>query len=114
VQANAKRGFNRLFAVLTPIWIIFCLFVYPIHRHAQAEKIEKTEFMSCWQESHPPDFKGCADYARLKAGTDMWSLRAFYTRESWLLALVVVAVPLLAYGCCRVLVWVWRGFMSAS
>jgi len=90
------------------------LFVYPIHRHAQAEKIEKTEFMSCWQESHPPDFKGCADYARLKAGTDMWSLRAFYTRESWLLALVVVAVPLLAYGCCRVLVWVWRGFMSAS
>jgi len=92
LQANVGRGFNRLLAVLTPIWVIYCVLVYPMQRHAQAEKIEKTEFLSCWQESHPPDIKTCTDYARLKAGTDMWALRAFYTRESWFLALVVVGL----------------------
>ncbi len=104
-MANVERGW-------TPVRIIYCLFVYPMQRQAQAEKIEKTELLSCWQESNPPDYKGCADYARLKAGTDMWSLRAFYTRESWFLALVVAGVPLLAYGCSRVLGWVWRGFIQ--
>lgn len=103
-----ERGFRRLFAVLTPLWIVYCLFVYPLQRHAQAEKIEKTAFMSCWQET--PDFKGCTDWARIKAGTDLWTLKAFYARESWLLALVVVTVPLFAYALCRVVVWVWYGF----
>jgi hypothetical protein len=112
MQANVKRGFSRLFAVLTPLWIVFCLFVYPMQQRAHAEKVEKIEFLSCWQESQPPDMKGCADYARLKAGTDMWSLRAFYARESWFLALVVVLVPLLVYGCFRIAAWVLRGFMS--
>jgi len=53
------------------------------------------------------------EYARLKAVTDDWTLKAFYTRESWLLALVVVGVPVLAYGCCRALVWVYRGFVPS-
>jgi hypothetical protein len=113
MEANVKRGLRRLFAVLTPLWIVYCLFIYPLQRHAQAEKIEKTEFLSCWRESNPPDFKGCTEWARLKAGTDMWSLRAFYTRESWFLGLIVVVVPPLAYGFCRMALWVWRGFMAA-
>jgi hypothetical protein len=113
MRANVKRGLNRLFAVLTPIWIVYCLIVYPMQRYAQAEKVEKAEFQSCWQESKPPDFKACADYARLKAGTDMWSLRAFYNRESWFLLLVVLGVPFFVYAVCRVLVWVWHGFMPA-
>jgi hypothetical protein len=108
-----KRGLRRLFALVTPLWIAYCLFVYPMQRRAQAEKIEKTEFMGCWQESNSPDFKGCAEWARLEAGTDLWTLKAFYARESWLLALVVMIVPLLAYGLCRATVWVWRGFMPA-
>jgi predicted secreted protein len=39
MQANVKRGFNRLFAVLTAVWIVYCLVVYPIQRRAQAEKV---------------------------------------------------------------------------
>lgn len=80
-----KRGLNRLFAVLTPLWMVYCLLVYPMQRRVQAEKVERTEFTSCWQRT--PDFKGCADWARVKAGADLWTLRAFYTRESWLLAM---------------------------
>ena len=38
---------------------------------------------------------------------EMWSLKAYYARESWFLGLVVVAIPLLAYA---VGLWVWRGF----
>jgi hypothetical protein len=107
-----KRGLRRLFVVLTPIWIAYCLIVYPMHRRAQAEKIERTEFMGCYQQT--PDFKGCADWARIKAGADLWTLKAFYARESWFLALVVVMVPLLAYGLCRVAVWVAHGFAQAA
>jgi hypothetical protein len=107
-----KRGLKRLFAVLTPLWIVYCLFVYPMQRRARAEKIEKIELMNCLHET--PDLKdtnwGCTDWARLKAGTDLWTLRAFYARESWLIALVVVVVPFMAYGFCRVTVWVCRGF----
>jgi hypothetical protein len=107
-----KRGFKRLFAVLTPLWIVYCLFVYPMQRRAQAEKIEQHEFQDCYQGT--PDLKGCSDWAKIKAGTDLWTLRAFYSRESWFLALVVVLVPLLAYGCCRVIVWVAHGFAPSS
>jgi hypothetical protein len=28
MKANIKRGFNRLFAVLTAAWVLYCLFVY--------------------------------------------------------------------------------------
>jgi hypothetical protein len=87
--------------VLTPLWVSYCLFVYPIQRRVRAAKIENAEFMSCWQQT--PDMKGCADWARVKAGTDLWTLRVFYARESWFLALVVAAVRLLAYGFCRVI-----------
>jgi hypothetical protein len=107
-----KRGFNRLLVVLTPLWVVYCLFVYPMQRRAEAEKVEKAEFANCWRQI--PDFKGCADWARVKAGTDLWTLRAFYARESWLLALVVAIVPLFAYGLFRVTVWVVHGFARAS
>lgn len=33
--ANVKRGFNRLFVVLTPIWVVYCLLVYPMQRLAK-------------------------------------------------------------------------------
>ena len=98
--------------MLTPLWFIYCLLVYPIQRRAQPEQVEKTEFMKCWQETSPPYSKGCAEWARVEAGTELWTLRAFYARESWLLALVLVVVPLLAYGFCSVSVWVGRGFMA--
>jgi hypothetical protein len=116
MQANVKRGFNRLFVLLVPVWVAYCLIVYPMQQQIHAEKAEKAEFLQCWQASTPPDFKGCADYAEIKSGVNGWSLKAFYARESWALALVVVTVTLVVYGVCRGVaalgLWVWRGFKS--
>ena len=107
-----RRGIARLFVVLTPLWMAYCLVVYPMQQRSQAQKVEKAKFLDCYAKS--ADFKGCADWARADAGTDMWTLRAFYARESWLLALALIGVPLLAYAACRVVVWVGRGFIPVT
>jgi hypothetical protein len=71
VEENVKRGCSRLCIVLTVLFAAYVLFIYPMHRQARAERIEKAEFLNCWKESNPPDFKGCADYARLKADASL-------------------------------------------
>jgi hypothetical protein len=109
-----KRGFAKTFAVLIQAWIVYCLFVYPLQHLAQAERIERAELMSCHQQTQPPDFEGCADRARVKAGTDLWTLRAFYTRNLGLLALLVGVIPLLTYAFFRATDWVWPGLMPSS
>ena len=38
-----KPGLKRLFVVLTPLWIGYCLVVYPMQRQAQAEQAEIRE-----------------------------------------------------------------------
>jgi hypothetical protein len=66
-----------------------CLLVYPIQRQHQADSIFKNELHDCYEHE-------------------------LGIRESWVLAFVVVAIPLLAYGFCRGItamsLWVWRGF----
>jgi hypothetical protein len=103
-----------MFALVTQAWIVYCLFVYPLQHLAQAERTEKAESMSCRQQTQPPDFEGCAERARLKAGTDLWTLRAFYTRKFGLLALVAGLIPLLAYAFFRATGWVSAGLIPSS
>jgi hypothetical protein len=114
MQVNVKRGFNRLFVVLTALWVVYCLFVYPIQRRQQADRVAKEEMRDC--SEHNQDLYACLQYAEVKSGADMWSLKAYYSRESWFLVLVIVAVPALAYGLCRAVLaigrWVWRGFRT--
>lgn len=85
-SCNAKRGSNWLCIVVAALYAVYVLFVYPMRQKARAENVEKAEFLRCWQESNPPDFKGCADYAALRAGSSLWALKAYYVRESWFLA----------------------------
>jgi hypothetical protein len=115
MRVNLLRGFNRSFVVLTALWVVYCLFVYPMQQGHHAQSVYESEFRDCFGRDGQP-FKECTQYAELKSGVDMWTLRAYYSRESWFLALIVVTVPLLAYGLCRGLLavagWVWRGFQS--
>lgn len=113
MHMNLKHGFNRLFVVLAALWTVYCLFVYPLQQGRVAKKILESEFRSCW-DGGGQTYKECTQYAQLKSGSETWTLRAYYSRESWFLALVIVAGPALAYGFCRALFtvgwWVWRGF----
>jgi hypothetical protein len=107
MSTDLRSGFNRLFVVLTFVWAVYCLLVYPIQRQRQVDKVFKGEFQNCVDERTGQEFRGCIDNAELKASTSMefWSLKAYYSREGWFLGLIVVAVPLLAYA---VGLWVGR------
>ena len=113
---NIKGGFNRFFVVLTAFWAVFCLFVYPNQQQQEAEKTYKSEMRYCYEHElgKGQEFKDCLAHDEFSSTVGMWSLRAFYARESWFLVLVVIVIPLMAYGLCRVLAvvgnWVWHGF----
>ena len=88
---NPRRGFNRLFVVLTFVWALYCLLVYPIQREHQVDKVFKGEFQNCLDERTGQEFRDCIKNAELKASTgmEMWSLEAYYAREAWFLGLIV-------------------------
>jgi len=111
MSTNLRSGFNRLFVVLTFVWAVYWLLAYPIQRQRQVDKVFKGEFHNCVDERTGQEFRSCIDNAELKAsrGMELWSLKAYYSREAWFLGLIVVAVPLLAYV---VGLWVWRGFRA--
>ena len=90
---HVRSGFNRLFVVLTFVWAVYCLLVYPIQREHQVDKVFKGEFQNCLDESTGQEFRDCINNAELKASTGM---------EMWSIPLMVYAVGL----------WVWHGFKS--
>ena len=111
ISPNLRRGVNRLFVALTFVWAVYCVLVYPIQRQHQVDKVFKGEFQNCFEHElgKAQEFRECINNAELKAsaGMEMWSLKAYYARESGFLGLIVVAIPLLAYA---VGLWVWREF----
>ena len=113
VPPNVKRGFNRLFVVLTGLWIVYCCFIYPMQQRRHARQVFQREFYDCF-EPNGHLFSECIQYAELKSGENEWSLKAYYARESWFLVLVIVALPFFVYGLFRSLMalvwWVWLGF----
>lgn len=120
MKVNLRRGFNRLFVVLTAAWIVYCLIVYPIKQRAESAYLYDQELRHCYEQEKGKvqDLQGCADYAMLKSAVDEWSLTAFYKREWWALVLAISVVPLFAYAVLRSLLelglWVARGFVSSS
>ncbi len=113
MSTDLRSGVNRLFVVHTFVWAVYCLLVYPTQRQRQVDKVFKREFQNCVDEQTGQEFRDCIDNAELKAskGMEMWSLKAYYSREAWFLGLIVVAVPLLAYA---VSVWVGREFRAGA
>lgn len=118
MRVNVKRGFNRLFVVLTVAWFVYCLFWYPTQQPLDAQQAFERELRDCYghKMGQGQEFKDCLVFAEVKSGINDWSLKAFYTRESRFLALIVIVVPIATYGVCRGLAalsqWVWHGFGS--
>jgi hypothetical protein len=121
MQANVKGGFNRLFIVLTAIWAVYCLVLYPAQRRSEALKVYSSEYRNCYDiEHHQENPKDCARQAQelWQTTVDQWSAKNFYIQDFWLLLVIVVVLPIVFYGFCRGLagltVWVWSGFSSPS
>ena len=114
---NIKRGFNRLFVVLTMGWALYCLFVIPMQRKNDAMSLYFNELNIC--SSHHvagEDPTSCATFVQNTFGpeVDRWALFNYF-KGYWLYILIAVTlVPLAVYGLLRVLallgVWVYHGY----
>lgn len=115
---NLRRGFNRLYIVLACMWAIYCLVVYPVQQREKALHEWAGDKQICYasQAASPDGRSECLKLAEqtFQTKSEPWSIANFYPGARWLLLLVVVVLPLVAYGLCRgfaaVIVWVWRGF----
>lgn len=129
MSANLKRGFNRIFIVLTVLWAGYCLFAFPIQMQRNAFEFYKAMERPCSDIPYNPYYdsqhtsqtrKDCHDFAakmwRDEASPWEWSN---YYQTNWAYILVaLVLVPLAVYGICRaaglIVVWVVRGFRTTT
>jgi hypothetical protein len=117
VSTHARRGFNRLFLVLTFGWVICCALIYPLWLQFDGQM----KALSEWRAA-PKNCAGsassvavCLDLAErnYKAAKESYSFKRFYQWDValWWLLLPAIAVPPLAvYGLAVLAVWIWRGF----
>jgi hypothetical protein len=91
-----------MLVILAVCWVLCCLFVYPLLNRQQSRRLYEHERQLCFVGQHQETMDHCLWVAEVESGINDWSLTAFYRRESWRLALILAAVPLLAYGCYRV------------
>jgi|ERR1700683_2723259 len=116
---NLKRGFNRLFLVLTFLWVGYCAVVFPIQQSGDAFNQYQRESSGCYQsEGSISDKVSCADVAftNWRDSADQWTYKRYY-RNLWLpLLLAIVFPPAIIYGLARglaaVTIWVGRGFKT--
>jgi hypothetical protein len=119
---NLRRGFNRLYIVLACMWAVYCLVIYPMQQREKAlqEWGEDKQVRYGRQHALPDGTSECLKLAEqtFQTNTEPWSIVNFYPGARWLLFLVVVVLPIVAYGVCRgfaaVSVWVWHGFRLRS
>jgi hypothetical protein len=123
VAHNFKRGFNRLFVVLTVVWALYCLVVYPMQQRRKAQSHYTADSQSCYEtelKESKPKFDACLKTAKeeWQTSVDQWSVKNFYIGQWPLLLAAIVGLPLLLYGCLRgiatVSLWVWRGFKTPA
>jgi len=118
---NLKRGFDRLFLVLSVMWLVYWAGVYPSN---VVDGKSKTEAQIWTQEEHncayPPEHQEAClakvevDHQHRMEG---WSGKSIY-REVWATILIYgAAVPVLMYGGLRafggVCLWIWHGYKEA-
>lgn len=123
VSTNAKRGFNRLFLVLTFVWAICCAVLYPLQRQWEGQHKALIK--------HGEDIKNCdhliverPGWALTKncyedASSNLKNTLEFYSfKKFWIFPVVfwrlfvplIVLPPLFVYSLTALAVWIWRGF----
>jgi hypothetical protein len=109
---NIKRDFNRLFIVLTVVWLVYCA-ILPI--------LERSKFFDNFLSQYAQEKANCTDaycsQAVEKSESRMWEenpLRKWYS-DLWPYMLVLgICAPPVVYGSLRGIAatafWIWRGY----
>jgi hypothetical protein len=123
---NLQRGFNRLFLVLTVLWMLYWTVVYPVRRCDDRMELATSMRMqaenNCF-ENRGPEKTDCLKASEVDAKRvrgDVPILAEF--EDDWPTILIMgIGVPPLVYGLTRSLIrglsavslWIWRGFKAA-
>jgi hypothetical protein len=118
---DVKRGFDRLFIVLTAVWAAYCLVIYPRQQIKEAD-VQYGRFVGSCYVDYPLAVgrAECLKHAEqiFRASAAQWTYRNFFVEAWWALILAIIVFPLVVYGCCRgvaaVGLWVRRGFRATS
>ena len=123
MNGNAKRGFNRLFLVLTFGWAICWAVLYPLQRQWEGQHQALMQYRR--------DIKNCDQLVVERPGWDLtkncyeramtnWqnTLEFYSFKNFWIFPVVlwrlfvplIVLPPLAVYGLAALGVWIWRGF----
>jgi hypothetical protein len=118
---NIKRGFNRLFLVLTVAWTVYCTVIYPFNERAKAFAHYQEDQRGCFERELGQDkdrLDACLKLAKdeWQTSVNQWSFKNFYIGAWPLILAAIVGIPLLTYGAVRgvaaVSLWVWRGYKT--
>jgi hypothetical protein len=88
-MTNLRRGFNRLFVVLTVAWAVYCLLIFPQQQKQKAMAEYSSRYSHCYSGEYPhkDDRAECTKLAGEFFKTDVasWSPRNFYIGGWWIL-----------------------------
>ncbi len=120
---NLKRGFNRLFLVLTVLWVLYWAVVYP--NRVCDDQMEIATSVRVQAENNCFENRGSTKEDCSKAGkadAERVTILTAY-KEVWSIILIMgIGVPPIVYGLGRasirglsaVCLWVWRGFKAGT
>jgi len=109
---NIKRAFNRLFLVLTVVWLLYCA-ILPMRERSKFFD----NFLSLYAQQRASCETPDCEQSIEKSKNRMWeenTLRKWYA-DLWPYMLVLgFGVPPIAYGSLRGIAalgfWIWRGY----
>jgi len=124
--SNVRRGFNRLFLVLTLGWALFCTVAYPMYRQLEGQSDAAAQRLKSYTTCGEPGgldlgetARDCFDLAdrNYQSALANYSLMRFWSWDVafWQLVIPIVAIPPLMLLAVAVIArWIWRGFQPAA
>jgi hypothetical protein len=116
MPVNIKRGFNRAFVVLSGLWALYILIVFPVMKRNDADRNYGSHLRECTEPTHTERLEDCTRFVEAIYGPEMeqWTLRSYYKTAWPYLLIVIIVLPIVVYGILRVagllFMWVRRGF----
>jgi hypothetical protein len=123
IKGNLRKGFNRFFVVISVLWAVYCVVVYPVQQREKAFDHYQEDQRGCYARELgqlQSRLEACLKLAEHEWQTSVgqWSARNFYIGAWPLIAAAIVVLPAAVYGSLRgmaaVGLWIWRGYKAPS